>query len=1529
MATPDGFPIITSGLKPVDDFGKLPGSSTSRIRRMRPTARQLKDSGKYEPSAEADKGPREISRNYQLEIFKQAKEGNVVVVMDTGTGKTLPAALLIKHMLAIEEERRKNGAGKRIALFLVPTVPLVWQQKDYLMHHIEENVAPLCGRTMQNEDSKSAWEKRIRENGVVCATAEIIKQALQHAFLTMEQICLIVFDEAHHALGDHPYALLMNEHYKLTDKRHRPKILGLTASPVASNNEALVAIENLEKTLNCKAITIVLSEEESKRFAARAKPERVKYNGNRDADLKSPLLDKLEEHAARTSDDHLQKPIEDGRYIMRELGTWACARTIISGLDNIQIKSDRSVLNPIAWNVSEQHATLDRERKRFMQELQGLRPGELPQPDEISDKVLKLIAILEEYRNDPTFSAIVFVQRRETAERLANLLQQCPQTNTYLRVGALRGESKSKEFETTSRFTEQSRILREFRTHNLNLIVATKVAEEGIDVPMCKLVVRFDMGKESMNLVNFIQCRGRARAINSRFIVLLEDDNWEHSSHLRLLQQRETEAREQILKQENVIPTTETMTEFTADDLDVARAAPYTYTVEATNARVSLTSAAGILNHFCSLLEVDVYTRGRPEYACDTGMVGNERTYTASVTLPNLLPINLRFVTGPAMRSKTLALRAAALETVKMLHARKYLDNHLRPIFNEKGLSSTFIQDGADMEKLQRDLMSLRSKKKKGVWEIMMPEILLKPWRATESAVITAHLNTVDVTAPNQAQATSALGFLTVAQLPISPLEFQLWPNMVENKVHLHSSHKVLELTEKQYHATRKYSHLVLAPMLKEKIFPDAEYAMLMVPLKIPADGGVVDIDAANPSMLIDWEAIYSCLSFIPMANRKVLYTDDVTDMVIQDTKHFNRKFLALERVEQNPFEDVPFADPKVKCAADFYRGVKHKEIIKKDQKVIRARLVTRKFNMLASHSIAEVEAVDSLRDGDVFLIPQFCRPYSVGQKIMHASVIFPSIFYYTEVACRAAELREKLHLPVTLPKLVEALAAPSAVMQTSYERLETLGDAFLKIAITLHLYALHPHRHEGVMTMMSHRLQSNWALFQQAVQRGLPGYMVTAKLTRSLWRPMLSSESWEQTSGCVPVTATAAPAPGEKKAEPSAVSTRHQLSTKQIADVFESIVGACLDDNGVRGAAKALNRMYHESFRSNWSDYVLALEDVPKPQGEMRVEKRIAVERVQEIIKYKFNDPWLLAEALTHPSCPDLSTQSYQRLEFLGDAILGMLAVRYFYEKYPDLPPGRLTDLKDSAVNNNFLACVAANLGLHVYIDKFSSPMDQDIADYCSELYIEARRHEESAAEREALLEKCRMGSFESKSERNALQRQVESEMQYWMNIETPKAVSDVFEAIIGAVFVDNNFSEEAVWKFMQPTWLPWVDKYCLPHIVGRHPYRELALYMRGRLQCDSWRMTCTQDTDGGAYIANMFVHDKLVKTCAGPSRKSARRLLSELLMEALEEDAEYFKEMCDCGIARKANGQNEAEWLEGYDGGLLETDVATMEVC
>jgi len=113
-------------------------------------------------------------------------------------------------------------------------------------------------------------------------------------------------------------------------------------------------------------------------------------------------------------------------------------------------------------------------------------------------------------------------------------------------------------------------------------------------------------------------------------------------------------------------------------------------------------------------------------------------------------------------------------------------------------------------------------------------------------------------------------------------------------------------------------------------------------------------------------------------------------------------------------------------------------------------------------------------------------------------------------------------------------------------------------------------------------------------------------------------------------------------------------------------------------------------------------LGESPRPHPTRRTSKSgmaqsdtDIIERTEQIIGYRFNDENLLQEALTHSSVADHHLASNERMEFLGDAVLGFVVCEYLYSQFPDLREGDLTKIKSAVVSRKVCAMISDKTGL------------------------------------------------------------------------------------------------------------------------------------------------------------------------------------------------------------------------------------------
>jgi len=90
-----------------------------------------------------------------------------------------------------------------------------------------------------------------------------------------------------------------------------------------------------------------------------------------------------------------------------------------------------------------------------------------------------------------------------------------------------------------------------------------------------------------------------------------------------------------------------------------------------------------------------------------------------------------------------------------------------------------------------------------------------------------------------------------------------------------------------------------------------------------------------------------------------------------------------------------------------------------------------------------------------------------------------------------------------------------------------------------------------------------------------------------------------------------------------------------------------------------------------------------------------LCIETAEKAIGHRFNDTALLIKALTHASVSDLRVDSNERLEFLGDSVLGLIASERIFTLFPSLLEGEMTKIKSTAVSRRTCADIADSMGL------------------------------------------------------------------------------------------------------------------------------------------------------------------------------------------------------------------------------------------
>ena len=274
----------------------------------------------------------------QNELYEICKSRNTIVCLNTGCGKTFIAVMLIRNLSI-----KCRTEDKRI-FFLVPLVPLVSQQSAVIETHTDLRVGQYCGSAYDNW-TKDMWTQELKNNDVFVMIDEIFRRILYQGFINLSQISLLVVDEVHRAVGNHPYKEIFRT-FGSCPIEEQPRILGLSASLI-SNNASPEKIETLIHKLELTTRSTVETSSDLRtinKYAAKPNQKEIHYstfNIKISDNIKivkmvsESLLSFLEDvdydslmiQRNTINIKSLCKSIKDTLYILTTMGVW-CAKYV-------------------------------------------------------------------------------------------------------------------------------------------------------------------------------------------------------------------------------------------------------------------------------------------------------------------------------------------------------------------------------------------------------------------------------------------------------------------------------------------------------------------------------------------------------------------------------------------------------------------------------------------------------------------------------------------------------------------------------------------------------------------------------------------------------------------------------------------------------------------------------------------------------------------------------------------------------------------------------------------------------------------------------------------------------------------------------------------------------------------------------------------------------------------------------------------------------------------------------------------------
>ncbi|GMR60161.1 hypothetical protein PMAYCL1PPCAC_30356, partial [Pristionchus mayeri] len=478
-------------------------------------------------------------RQYQKELIKEADAGkNTVIVAPTGSGKTVVAAYIIRQHI---ESRRDEGQGARVAL-VAPTVPLV-EQHGRELYRCLKDVAYMDYLHGNFQLSETDRINSLLSNNLVILTPQLLINCLQsvrsEGRLFVADFSLLILDECHHTCENHPYAQLMTlvRSAKNAAKENNgdiPQIVGMTASlGIGKNglkdvNNGVGHVKRLMANMGATCIsTVVNHTEELERHVNRPtdQMDEISRPPLKDCPFTQKILeciDELRSFITKSLDpseiskfdwkvtfqslkeiqsgnsprfkgtlNHIKQFLEnkmlDGRVRSQLIDAVDMILAYLKTLDMNDLlpasKALSHMCDEMKKKMSENNEYLNKFREKYRIELKRLEGYE-----EDKRMLAKLREEVLSMRGDSR--CIVFVETREVCKHLADYIQGILPTGNN--CGYIMSTSKGNSLINQSS-SEQMKTLNDFKEGRISVIVATSVANEGIDVPQCNLIIKYNM----------------------------------------------------------------------------------------------------------------------------------------------------------------------------------------------------------------------------------------------------------------------------------------------------------------------------------------------------------------------------------------------------------------------------------------------------------------------------------------------------------------------------------------------------------------------------------------------------------------------------------------------------------------------------------------------------------------------------------------------------------------------------------------------------------------------------------------------------------------------------------------------------------------------------------------------------------------------------------------------------------------------------------------------------------------------------
>jgi ERCC4-related helicase len=476
-------------------------------------------------------------REYQKTIFETAKKSNTLAVLPTGLGKTLIALLL-----SIE---RKSLFPLSKILFLAPTRPLAEQHFETFKSELPELYAQLDLFTGSVQAPKR--RKLFQNSEIIFSTPQCISNDIKSGLYNLEDVSLLIIDEAHRCLKNYSYTHVAQSYKSQAENQ---LILGLTASPGYEKSK----IKEICSHLNIDEIELRTRDSpDVKQYLQELEFEKVEVPFPKEFIEIQTLLKRIYNSCVSKLKEknllfgpankitllklqaNLARRISQKDFIaIHGISLTAQAIKISHALELLETQTLtglndylHSLIQQANENKSKAVKTLVKspEFNAALVSLQHLLAKKIQHP-----KIDELKTLIEnEFQTNKDSKIMIFSQFRETASTISKTLNQIPNVKSKVFVGQSKKTNSKSNLTTGLSQKEQKAIIQDFRDNKINVLCATSIGEEGLDIPEVSAVIFYE---PIPSAIRKIQRAGRtARLSPGKLLILMTKDTRDIAYH--------------------------------------------------------------------------------------------------------------------------------------------------------------------------------------------------------------------------------------------------------------------------------------------------------------------------------------------------------------------------------------------------------------------------------------------------------------------------------------------------------------------------------------------------------------------------------------------------------------------------------------------------------------------------------------------------------------------------------------------------------------------------------------------------------------------------------------------------------------------------------------------------------------------------------------------------------------------------------------------------------------------------------------